>query len=84
MWTIQRTAAVMVLASTALAGFSSARAAEPTVKLVVDVTRAIEKAQQAVARISPKVAAAASTPTAVAMMAMLAIATRARFMITSL
>jgi hypothetical protein len=36
MWTIQRTAAVMVLASTALAGFSSARAAEPTVKLVTE------------------------------------------------
>jgi pimeloyl-ACP methyl ester carboxylesterase len=36
MWTIQRTAAVMVLASAALAGFSAAGAGEPTVKLVTE------------------------------------------------
>src|SRR6476659_4722123 len=36
MWTTQRTAGVMVVASTALAGFSSARAVERTVKLVTE------------------------------------------------
>ena len=36
MWSIQRTAAVMVVALTAPAGFSSAGAAEPTLKLVTE------------------------------------------------
>ena len=36
MWSIQRTAAVMVVALTAPAGLSSAGAAEPTLKLATE------------------------------------------------